>query len=336
MGDNLDERDLVEAEFVDSEYIYGKGFTTGSPIKANILLAIKYLCDTYNLAFFPGDRNLDLTDLENWNEVEPEALIKDCVTLATSTAGRKGLLRVLDTQIRKLKADLKDKNDYLAEVMRVNKILRNTKSESKVASVAQQPTTSASLTRNANAELDEVSYRMRELLLENRFGSFNRSERNDKFYKIDGLPKFHGERKESLEQWIFQIDEALRTNNVPSDKSLGIITPLLKDNALQQYRLLYKSCFDNLDELLTWQVVKTKFRRVFRNDDEQRKLRNELRSLTNRANDDYDEYIKKFAYIQARIENLPESELLYSFIAGLSEKVRGEVLSKRPNSIDEA
>jgi hypothetical protein len=150
---------------------------------------------------------------------------------------------------------------------------------------------------------------------------------DDKPAQVNGLPKYHGNRAESLEEWIFQVDEGLRTNNVQGRRVMGIIIPLLKDNALQEYRKLHNNFVVgdwDLDNL-SWNVLKDRFRRVFNNDDDQRKLRNELRELTGSPNEDYNEYLKRFLIISSRIEGLPEAELLHSFIAGLGNRIKGEV-----------
>ncbi len=87
---------------------------------------------------------------------------------------------------------------------------------------------------------------------------------------------------------------------------------------------------------LTWVLIKNRFRLVFSNEDEQRILWRQLRELILMKNENYDEYLKKFMTLNTRIENISEDEILNCFIDGLNERVRGEVLAKKPKSFNEA
>jgi len=302
-----------------TEYIYGEDqkLTSSVVTKELICKAIEFLTHK-SMNFYLPMENSDVTEIANWISVSREYFNETISAIKNKpNMGKKALIRILDCQVKKFYVNCSDRSTFLSDLAIIYKIINKSYKENS----DQQSSSQRTYTYKELEEL--INEKVKALTV------------NEKIYKIDGLPRFKGDRSENIDQWLFQIDESLRTNNVAEHRILGIVTPLLKENALFEYRQLYTTYSHNLNAL-TWAIVKQHFRNVFGDIDEQRKIRNELRELTHRGNDDYNEYLRKFLSIRSRIVGLPESELLYSFIAGLSESVRGEVLAKKPASLVEA
>lgn len=206
MDAELKESDLKHVDF------WAEGFTKltqGSPNKATIVEAITYTSSKTGGYFLPNADANSLDDMKNWSRVDIDDFNREVDKYySSSNSGRRALIRVLDALLRMYRLNCLDTNDYLALVTDVNKIM--TKKFSHVSAGANSATSIAAVTSSLS-----------------KLGT-------EEKYKINGLPKYSGERSENLEDWIFAIDIAVENNNVPDNKIMGIVAPLLKETALRQ------------------------------------------------------------------------------------------------------
>jgi hypothetical protein len=136
-------------------------------------------------------------------------------------------------------------------------------------------------------------------------------------------------RGKSLEEWIFIIED----NSIPVNRIMSIVSPLLRGTAVHEYMSLAKL---TPHRSVSWEEVKTRFRTVFNDVDEQRKVLSEMRNLIMSNMNDHNLYVQKFIGLRSKLVGIPEGVLLDNFLAGLNDKFRADVLAKKPTNVNEA
>ena len=64
---------------------------------------------------------------------------------------------------------------------------------------------------------------------------------------LSGLPKFHGNLNEKIEDWLFIIKNYQRREEVPDNKMIPSIAPLLRDSALLLLKKFQNDDGTNMD-----------------------------------------------------------------------------------------
>jgi hypothetical protein len=100
----------------------------------------------------------------------------------------------------------------------------------------------------------------------------------------------------------------------------------LRGAALQCYRKFKKD-----KPAGTWNDFKEVLKGTFQSEDQQRRLRRELKELKNKGN--YNQYVNNFYQIVNQLNNMPDSELIFYFLEGLGPKTKSNVLAKECKSL---
>jgi len=110
------------------------------------------------------------------------------------------------------------------------------------------------------------------------------------------LPKFSGAKHEKVDDWIFQIDLFQERMNVRNENMLKLVTPLLRDDALE---LVKKQRRERKE--LDWVGFKKELIERYKPLDLQRKLRADLWRLKQVAG--VEEFVHKFQALYNKMEN---------------------------------
>ena len=131
------------------------------------------------------------------------------------------------------------------------------------------------------------------------------NDNRKKLAKMDlsGLPKFHGNLNEKIEDWLFIIKNYQRREEVPDNKMIPSIAPLLRDSALQLLKKFQKDDGTNMDN---WKSFRELLIKTYLKENSQRKLRRQLRELRQRGN--IDEYVHKFLDSSNQINGMTEDD----------------------------
>jgi hypothetical protein len=317
MPSTIDSDPLVEKDMVQVECLYGnfdKMQNGPTPTKEQIVSALGWISERYRFKVIPKDDDVkEFSNIDNWRFVSYKDY-DDFLKLyaKTKSCGRKALIRILDIQIRFLENSCKDKAEFYGHMLTMTKLIR--------------PSCEAKLDVRALTTTDI------ETAIENKIKTLNLSNNN---IRTDKLKSFGG--KNSTLSWTefeFQIDEIVRINNVHESRIIGIVVPLLEDNALNEYRSLHKMNENDLDRI-DWHEIKRHFQNIFKDENEQRRLREQLLNLTAKKNQNLNEYLAEFNELRLKIRDYPEQELKHLFIRGLHRKMREKILEKKPYDLKE-
>ena len=161
--------------------------------------------------------------------------------------------------------------------------------------------------------------------------SINGSDFVNRAYKLDSNTPIFGDKKlDTIDEWIFAVNNSMFAANIPEEIKLSVVTPYLRGLPLQ---LLKKYQQDNGVDA-DWYEFCAFLAEQFKPRDWQTKLRLQLRDL--KQNESFESYLLKFQTIVNQIDDISETDQVLWFSEGLRPKARYEVKSKNAKTLDEA
>ena len=147
------------------------------------------------------------------------------------------------------------------------------------------------------------------------------------------IPTFHG-NNDNFDEWIYQIDKHLTVVDVPKDRIIDYIRPLLRGDALQVLRR-YEKDKANLSKPIEWEGFREQLTNFFKPGDYERKLRLELEQVKHIPGR-FEEFVNKFRRIANKLESIPESELVFQFTKAVNPEIGKYVIMENPTELTEA
>ena len=143
------------------------------------------------------------------------------------------------------------------------------------------------------------------------------------------LPTYAGTNEENLDSWIFQVEGIFKMKAIdPQNKILCVIT------GLQGAALDWFHGWSSHKVVQTWETFLIDIRKAFKPAHHDMDIRNQLRVL--RMTNDMHTYIALFRNLLGQITDMNTSDQIFAFVGGLPERVRTEVLLRRPFTIEDA
>jgi hypothetical protein len=158
--------------------------------------------------------------------------------------------------------------------------------------------------------------------------NINRTSEEDNSKMLKDVPPFYGLSQGSRwDEWCFIIEEISSRTKVTDSNLMCLLLPKLRGMALQEYRNLKRdsSSWSNV----SWNELRAHFNKLFIDDDEQRRLRDQLRAFCKSNIKPIDAYIEEFVKLKSRIANIPEQEYIDLFIDGLNSKYKVNVRAQK-------
>ena len=328
----LDNLPVAGADLKYGSAIYGKAIIekidTAGPSKKALIAAIDFMHEKL-AKFYVLKKGAATVDVSEWEPVEAVVFNAFFDVWKKDSHGRKAMIHVLNFLVKQAEVEYDPNQEkLLLLVVVLGRIIAKGGSvtDEEVTISVDTPRSSNDVSFVPNVANDEST---------KSGGREYTDSHSSRSVIINGLPRFGGEKFESLEQWIFQLDDSLKLNRVTDEKALSVVAPLLKGTALHIYRKMRKEFEDSFRDL-KWSDIRTKFRTIFKDTDEQRKLRRDLIQLTSGRNDNFHDYLKRFTSINSCLENMTDGDVMFYFIEGLSNQVKASVLSQDPMSLAHA
>jgi hypothetical protein len=320
---DIDNDSLVETELVQVDCLYGsfEKITNGSePTKMNIFKAISWINDRYKFNFIPkNDEILNFSAIENWTYVSTKEYDDFLKHFSTSEkAGRKALIRILNIQIMFLEKVCRERVEFVGHL-------------SKIASILRPSTTDATIKVEPMIPTDLHILPLKLPTVDKNVTTLNL---NNSHIKTDKLKSFDGNNSNySWTDFVDQIDEIVRIDNIHESKILSIVAPLLEQYAKNEFRLLCIQSKDNSNNM-NWQMLKRHFHNVFKDENDDRRIKEQLLNLTAKENDNFHQYLAEFNELKSKLGGkYSEQGMKNLFIRGLNRNLREKMLEKSPTSL---
>jgi hypothetical protein len=143
---------------------------------------------------------------------------------------------------------------------------------------------------------------------------------------------FAGKKGESVEAWVFQIEQYFRLCQLKDETTrAAYAVSYLKDNAALWWRSVSNGAGDATKE---WRALKTELIAQFKPTNANKLARDRLANLKQTTS--VQAYSFAFRAIVLEINDISNSEKLDRFIRGLKDKVRQEVELRDPTTLEEA
>ena len=149
--------------------------------------------------------------------------------------------------------------------------------------------------------------------------------------KPDQLPPFHGKRSESLEAWIFQMQQYCNLLPVPVENCIPFAATFFKDNAALWWRSYYMSIDWNGADLPNWDGFLEALRLQFVPVNTQIGAYDHLHHLTQCTS--VNQYNHDFCTIMLDLPNLDEATHLNFYIQGLKDNIHPLVAIQQPANV---
>ena len=151
--------------------------------------------------------------------------------------------------------------------------------------------------------------------------AFQRAKAIDgKTYKLDNsIPVFNNNNKEDgvkINDWLFIVESNMELLEVPEERKVLLVTPLLRGVAFQMAKQSYL-------ESRQWNEFKADLLKTFMPVNHERTTRTRLLQL--KQTDSFSKYSKEFLYLVNQLPNLKEEDKLACFLQGLRQRTRTEI-----------
>jgi hypothetical protein len=144
---------------------------------------------------------------------------------------------------------------------------------------------------------------------------------------------FTGKRGESIDAWIFQVEQYMFISKVEESQRIMLAASFLKEHAALWWRNVYQENAQN-GTTWTWHDFALNLRTQFRPVNATKLARDRLANL--RQTQSVQAYVHAYRSLILDIPDMAENEKLDRFVRGLKERVRKEVELRDPTSLDEA
>jgi hypothetical protein len=158
------------------------------------------------------------------------------------------------------------------------------------------------------------------------------NEKREWKMKIDkNIQKFNGNLNENWDDWIFQVDNFEKFNEIKETDMLGMVIPLLKGNALT---LLKRDLTANPG--LLWKEFKPVLEKIYKSVLKDRRLRKELREIKQKTS--FSDFCQRFQELCNQIPGIPEDEKVLIFTEALRPNVKCHLMLQKDKrlSLDDA
>jgi len=159
--------------------------------------------------------------------------------------------------------------------------------------------------------------------------NFNYNRFPHRQYKLPpNTPMFMADGR-TCDDWLFVFENALQASSVPDHMILPLLSSYVTGTALQLLKL-------HMNDTLRpdWRSFKVILRSTFQPVDHIFRTRQKLVALK-QGSDSIDTYNKNYLRLSTQLE-MRFDDLLFHYTNGLSERLKYEVMSKNPRSMDEA
>lgn len=186
--------------------------------------------------------------------------------------------------------------------------------------------------QNRSTELERALLEANQAIAELRAQNTRRASALPSSLKLATPPSYCGKDKESVETWLFQLEEMFDLHQITDDRQrITTAGNLLRDPAATWYRAARTGLtFEHLD---TWDDFKRGLRGNFNGGDTVKKARDKLAEL--RMHDSLRDYTREFRLTTMEIPRMAEDEKLDRFVRGLRTRLRLDVekeLAREPEN----
>jgi hypothetical protein len=158
---------------------------------------------------------------------------------------------------------------------------------------------------------------------------FNYNRFPNRQYKLPpNTPMFMADGR-TCDDWFFVFENAIQASSVPDHMILPLLSSYVTGTALQLLKL-HMNDTNHAD----WRSFKAILRSTFQPKDHIFRTRQKLVALK-QGSDSIDTYNKNFLRLSTQLE-MRFDDLLFHYTIGLSDRLKYEVMSKSPKSMDEA
>jgi Retrotransposon gag protein len=150
-------------------------------------------------------------------------------------------------------------------------------------------------------------------------------------------PSFAGERKESIDSWLFQLEQHFALTNLPAERQAVFAASFFKDNAVLWWRSFVGARLaanNNQATLITWDEFTTATRAQFRPINAERVAREKLMSLKQTGS--VFTYTHQFRTILLELPDMAEADRLFAYVRGLKSNIAALVQVSNPQTVSAA
>jgi Ty3 transposon capsid-like protein/Zinc knuckle len=144
---------------------------------------------------------------------------------------------------------------------------------------------------------------------------------------------FGGKIGESIDTWIFKIEQYATLNPMPVEKQIPFAASYLTDNAATWWRYTFTE-LEKKNEEWQWIDFTRHIRAQFRPISTEKAARNRLNNLRQTAS--VTNYVNLFKTTVLDIPSMSEEDRMDRFLRGLKPEIHERVALQGPNSLDEA
>ncbi|KAG3095726.1 hypothetical protein PI124_g8247 [Phytophthora idaei] len=149
------------------------------------------------------------------------------------------------------------------------------------------------------------------------------------------LPKYTGKRGEDVREWLFQIENAYRINNIPIEDASSRL-PGIAGSAIEKPAsgwFLHRSSTTREEEH-TWGIFREHVLQHFEASNYQSVLREKLQRLKQTA--DIETYNGEYSALIFRVEGMSVLDQVICYANGLKPRIRSYVKLENPETLSEA
>ncbi len=143
--------------------------------------------------------------------------------------------------------------------------------------------------------------------------------------------KFTGSKDENVNVWLFQFEQSMELNKVPSSVWTKVSFQYFKENAATWYL----SMFTHFDPAqFDWDIFKQELRNAFQPSNYMDKLRDHVFEL--RQGSDFDAYVQDMRLSLMQLTDMNEIDKIRCFLRGLKKRTKEWISFERPSTLQQA
>ena len=146
---------------------------------------------------------------------------------------------------------------------------------------------------------------------------------------------FHGKQDESLDAWLFQVEQYIQLCSIPPHQQVIFVSSLLRDNAAiwwrNQDRMLK---LEGEQNTMYWPEFTEALRQQFNPVNMPKRARDKLEFL--KQKDSVHNYVFEYQSLMLEIPDMSEADRLDRFVRGLKSRTKQEVDGRDPATLMEA
>ena len=154
-----------------------------------------------------------------------------------------------------------------------------------------------------------------------------------RYPKPDKPSAFTGRRGESVDSWLFQLEQYFNLTELPEDRQAFFAASFFKENAALWWQSWYRSLIGEHPQV-TWTEFATAVRTQFRPVNAERIAREKLTNL--RQTSSVAAYTHAFRTILLDLSGLAEADRLFAYIRGLKQNIAALVQVSNPVTVKAA